>query len=412
MRPDPFYGFLVIYIGLISMTYVSHALFFSEIFINYNYATNFSSSTALVSLTQISDNIFITNLPNSYIIFSLIITQISGTTILSYLLYYCWKLFGQKHQKSMNAKSAFVLTNKISLMVEGCLLLFFLYAIPIQLTNMDFEQKFMAAISLAINSFFTSGFTHNAHFFHEGVINQSFLIQIGTIGGITIGGLGIFVINELFSPIKLRERLANPAIDWTFITKTSVFGGAFVVALASAYICFFKSEIYWPEKNMIETIIATIFQVSSARSFGFSITPADHSWVRMIVSIFGAGPFSTGGGITLLSIAFLVGLLTKKGPKSMDFKMLSAILKRLMVYSLVSFIILTSLLWFAKSEISFAKIFMDQLDTFTILDLHTNSHSNTEIVLVGFTNLAGRIGFIVVCFLTLKRNHQEQLEQS
>lgn len=73
---------------------------------------------------------------------------------------------------------------------------------------------------------------------------------------------------------------------------------------------------------------------------------------------------------------------------------LRALLKPLIIYGIVSFLILTSLVWPATIEVTLADIFMDQLALFTTnnLDLYL---TNAQMIVQGITNFLGRVGFLM-----------------
>lgn len=402
---SPFFSFLFIYLGLIFLSLSIHQIFFSEVMDSLPF---FNTAIAGSSLTQFNGAYLIESLPPlSYFVFSLIITQVSGIVLLSYLVWYYRKLFGTKKEKEAGLSNAFKLTIIISLISETLLFLFFVYSIPTELTDYSFHKKIITALSLAINSFNNAG---AAQLFTPAILEQNFILQIGIIGGSTLGSLGIFVIYELFSPIKLRERLNDPSIDWSYITKISVFGTAFV--LLSGSIAFYLIELnnFLAGKNFMESVIASIFEISSARGFGFYLTEnTSTSVLKSLISAIGSGSFSTGGGLTLLSLMWIYSLIWKHSAKSTHFILTNSILKNLVIYSLITFIIPTSLLLIIDSDTTVYNTFISQFELFTTNHLTITASSNWFIDLIkGITIIAGRIGFIIACYLTF-RQHRDSL---
>ena len=429
-KPDPFYGFLLIYLGLIVVSFLAYQLIFTEAFVSSSSPLNLSYAIALSSLTQINGSSFSNQLPASYQLFSLIISQISGIIILSWLLWFYWKLFGNKNEKEAGLRKAFKLTILITLIAESFLFLFFLYGIPTELTDSGFQNKLIAALSLAINSFTNAGYSHSTMYFNLDVLGQNFILQIGIVGGSVLGSLGIFVIYELLSPKKLRERLSDHSIDWSFITKVSVYGTILILILFSCIFFFIESNNYLEEKNLMESIIASIYEISRARGFGLYL--ADNveykftSVLKILVSIFGAGPFSTGGGLTLLSLIWFYSLLWKNpayrtgrhdkslprrppasetGQAGMHFKIANSLAKNLIIYSLITFCIPTLLLFVIDSESTVYSSLMSQLELYsTNLFMIKPSTDWMTGLIKGFTIIAGRIGFMVACFITLRKH--------
>ena len=419
----------MIFSGLIAVSFMANQFFFPasptgvhEVFASSNSALNLSCAVALSSLTHIDGSIFNNNLPMSYLVFSLVISQISGIAILSWLLWFYWKLFGNKKEKEyarlparQGIRKAIRLTVVISLLIESLLFLFFMYSIPVEITDYSLQKKLIAALSLAINSFNNAGFPLWQQVLDHGFLEQNFVLQIGIIGGTVLGSLGIFVIYELLSPIKLRERLNDYTIDWSFITKVSVYGTIFILILFSCIFYFIESNAYLKEKNIIESVIASIYEITSARGFGFYL--ADNvqynftSAIKLFVATVGAGPFSTGGGLTLFSLVWMYSLVWKlrgislpRRQAGMDFIIANSIAKNLIIYSLVAFSIPTFLLFIIDSESTAYNSFMSQLELFTTNRMVLKASSDLTVDLIkSFTVIAGRIGFVIACFITLRQ---------
>lgn len=398
---SPIPSFLFIYLGLILLSFSIHQLFFPEVM---DSMPNFSAVVALSSLTQInSANLFESLPPVSYLVFSLIITQVSGIVLLSYLFWYCQNIFGTKKERVAGLSNAFKLTIKISLISETLLFLLFVYSIPKELTDYSVHKKIIAALSLAVNSFNNAG---SAHLFTPAILEQNFILQIGIIGGSTLGSLGIFVIYELLSPIKLRERLNDPSIDWSFITKISVFGTAFVLLFGSISFYFIEFNNFLAGKNLMESVIASIFEISSTRGFGFYLTENTSSSVlKSLISLIGSGPFSTGGGLTLLGLMWIYSITRKGSTKSIHFTLTNSIIKNFLIYSFFTFSITTTILLIIDSDTTVYNTFINQFELFTTNRLTITTSANLPIDLIkGITIITGRIGFIMACFLTLRRH--------
>lgn len=404
-RPPTFYGFLGIYFGLIFFSFLANQIYFQEI---TSTSSAFNYSVALASLTQINGDIVNSNISTSFSLYSILISQLAGIIFLSYLLWLYRNLFGSQTEKKLNFGSALRLTILITFLSEIVLFIFFLYAIPIELTDLSFQKKVIAAISLAVGSFTNSGFSTLAYYFKSEVISQNFVLQIGIIAGAFLGNLGIFVVYELLSPIKLRERLANPDIDWSFITKISVYGGILILALGSGIFYVIESNGFLSDKNIIESVIASIYEISSARAFGNSLSetidsPGSNA-LKLFISAIGSGPFSTGGGLTLLSLYWIFSLVTTKDQKSIHSKISNSVFKYLLIYSIIIFCLPTIYMIVLKYQSNTVDLLLDQANLFVSNHSIVDSDSDWSVILAkSITNISGRVGFILVCFITLKQ---------
>ncbi len=406
---NPFYGFLCTYFGLIILCFLAHLYFSSEIFISANSSLSFLSASDLGSLTHIDTNIFKDDLPQSYIVFSFIISQSVGIAILSILLWFYWQLFGSKQDKKNGITKAIKLTIIISLSIESLLFLFFLYIIPAEIVDNNIQKKMLTAISLSINSFNNAGFPFLKQLIPNEFYDRNYIFQLGIVGGAVLGNLGIFAIYELFSPLKLRERLNDHTVDWSPITKISVFGTAIFLAVFSAIHFFSRYGGNLSDINIMESTIASIYNVSSLRGFGYYLN--ENSRVEssvilnLLASMFGSGPFSTGGGLTTLSLIWAFSLPWKNNNNFSQITIVNSIAKNLLIYCLIAFTIPTILLIVLDSDTSTFNLIINQFWLFfnNHLSIASSSSSWAVDIIKSITIMAGRISFVVACFITFQQ---------
>lgn len=397
------FGFMMVYIGLILIYHLITQLVFPLEFISGD--NSLLNSIAKISLIGTPGNALIAT--TTLILVSIAFTQLSGFLWLTALLWFYWELFRNENKRSL--KDAFLLTVKVSFICEAALLIFFLYSIPIESVEGSFIQKFLAALTLSINSFNNAGLSHINQLMLPNSIQSSFILQLGIIGGSTLGSLGIFVLYELFAPINLRHRLANPETDWSLITKVSIFGFAGLVLISSGLFFFYEKNHVLEDKNLTEAIITSVFEISSSRGFGYSIVENisnSSGIVLFITSIVSAGPFSTGGGITLLSLAWIYSIIVKKEGQSDHLSIINQIASNLIVYSIFAFVILTTSRYIIDDKAS-QELLNEQWMLFST-NTHIMSSSSSWIsdILKGATIISGRIGFIIACFLTLRKTNK------
>ena len=397
-RLESLTGFAFIYLSLIILIFLINNFLFSDGF------TVSSSGILVISVGQASlTNFNYVSLNNSiygiYIIWNILVTQLAGLIILTYALWlYRRCVYASDGERSL--KRAFILTLKISLIAELLLLTFFFYALPIQLANESFINKTLAALSLAIGAFNNAGFLLSEKLLISEAIQSSFVIQIGIIAGSTAGHLGIFVIDELLSPRNLKVRLKNPNIDWSLITKVNVFGTAVILIVFSGIFYILESGSILQDKNIVESIIASAFEITSYRGLGETLFVSNYSTLKYITSIFGSGPFSTGGGFTMIFFLWLYAAISGK-KLSTELDIFYRIGKNLLVYTLISFGVLAILfLLFHNSSPAELGLLWSVFTTNRLPNSGANLWSSD--ILLSLTNALGRIGFIVACFLALK----------
>lgn len=407
-KSGPIFGFFMTYIGLILICFLAYFYLYPNIFNTAEGQTIFSYAVSVASLTH-------TNVPVigdsniGFIVFSVIVTQISGVLFLSYLLYYCRQLFGTAAEKAFGLFRAFKDTIVVTLIVEAGLFIFYIYGIPMDIAGGSLNNKVLSALSMSINSFNNAGFSWWMLIIEDGFLSQNFFLQIGAIGGTVIGSLGIYAIYDLFSPKKLRERLENPFMDWSFITKASLFGAALILASGSFLFYMLESNYALKETNIMEAVFASIYEICAFRGFGFSLFDLSELsttyYLGTFISILGGGPFSTAGGLTVLIFTGFMFLFYKKEKRSASQNTAISLSKNLLYYHLIWFNILFVLMLLIKSELSWQSTFLSQIAAFTTTHLdYTASGGGHQLIQIT-TVIFGRVGFIVACFLTV-RSHK------
>lgn len=398
------YSFLAIYLSILAVSYLGHLY-------TYKHSTGGSSSFQLwlysmsqVTFTHADVGLNFIAQPASFHLFSAIITLISAWLFHGILLWLVWQLFGNSSERSFTVAKSLATAGLVMLLCVLVLTAFFLYAIPSELTSGSLIQKMLAAFTLSINSFNNSGFSNWNYFFDENPLAGNFMIQVGTIGGTVLGSLGIYVLIELFSPIKLRQRLANPAIDWSLLTKVSLFGAAVVLISYSVIQILIGNVEEFAEKNILESLSSTLLKGVSVRGFGWDFTQQAGDFSDLshtAFTFFGAGPFATGGGATLLFFVFLYGIIRGKNQISFQtnviFKIVKIWLSLFIIFLLVMFFI--TIIGFNGSSLS------DLFYLYTNHHLQIAAGENTpSVILKSISMIAGRLSFMAACIIVINQN--------
>ena len=128
--------------------------------------------------------------------------------------------------------------------------------------------------------------------------------------------------------------------------------------------------------------------------------------VLIVTSVFSAGPFATGGSITLLSLVWIYSIITKKDGQSDHLNIIVKIARKLIVYSIFTFGILTSYKYIVGDK-AFQYLLNDQWMLFsTKMYIMKSSSSWISDILTGATIISGRIGFVIACYLTLRKTNK------
>ncbi|MDZ7605769.1 MAG: hypothetical protein U5K79_09320 [Cyclobacteriaceae bacterium] len=324
---------LLVYLFLVILSVAGNILFLHNSGSALSSATVFVSSIATSSLTHgVLASITMPSIAN--ILFALLILQATGLLFNATLFWQCRQIFGDASDRQPGFRDAFITTFWITLICQSLLIVFFLYSIPV--SEVPEGRKIWAVIAMSAGSFHLAGIPFYHSFFSSTFLGQNFIVQLGITGGATLGSLGIFVIHELFSVHRLRQRLADTSIDWSFITKVSVFIGGVTIILSSLLYWSMEKERLLAGKNITESAIATVYEVSALRGFGVSLfDEAKTEPLASFVSVAFAGPFSNGGGLTLLVFVALASIF-KSLTKSAEVKVSRRLIWMLIIISGIS----------------------------------------------------------------------------
>jgi len=97
-------------------------------------------------------------------------------------------------------------------------------------------------------------------------LDKQYLFLIWLSFSSILGGMGIFVVWDLFSPVVLRRRLLNPQLDWK--KNTYRYFGYVMVLSCTTLIVFFSYFGKW-DGNSFEKLVLGIMVSSSAVTSGF-----------------------------------------------------------------------------------------------------------------------------------------------
>ena len=188
---------------------------------------------------------------------------------------------------------------KITALVEGGAFLLIYYTGGGQMTEEMRRKVFMSAFH-AVSAFGNAGFSVLPDNLHA--VPRAFVLHLAILITFGLGGLGIDVLYDLFSPRRLRQRLAVPSTDWRWGTKVSV--NTSIVLVGGGALLFYALEQHnvLADLNLTEKLISSAFQSATARTAGFRTVDITQlttpTLVLMIGLMFvGGGAGSTAGGI-------------------------------------------------------------------------------------------------------------------
>ncbi|MCS7019948.1 MAG: potassium transporter TrkG [Cytophagales bacterium] len=173
------------------------------------------------------------------------------------------------------------------------------------------ERIFYSAFH-AISAFCNAGFSlfTDGYYNHHYHIYEMYGLHFVTTIIIVFGGMGFNVIEDIFSPANIRERLTKPWKKLQLSTKIPLIGT--LILLIGGTIAFMILEYEQLRVlNIGQAFITALFQSAVTRTAGFnSIDFGSLQNPTIIVCIFlmfvGTAPGSTGGGIKINTFAVVV----------------------------------------------------------------------------------------------------------
>ncbi|PCH97184.1 MAG: ATPase [Bacteroidetes bacterium] len=211
-----------------------------------------------------------------------------------------------------------------SFMIEfvGALLIYLSWGDAVPFTGEG--NKIFSSLFHSFSAFNSAGFT----LFTDGLYNEhlksNYMIHVMVTILVFFGALGFIAIFNIFSFTKIRERVELPWKQIDFSTKIALYFSAGLVAIGALVFFFLESDNTMSDKNVVESIVTSIFQ-STTRTSGFSTVNIQDVGMPMIIMFLflmfvGASSSSTGGGLKTSTFAFLYAsvIATIRGRKKAE----------------------------------------------------------------------------------------------
>jgi trk system potassium uptake protein len=369
----------------------------------------------------------------------LILIQLGGLNIISFASFFGAFLkggIGLKHNLMIRDVMSFdTLSDSRSLVKRIFLFTFFLEAAGAIYIYMTWDSSvvFSSPLSRVFHSVFHSvsafnnaGFsTFTNGLFEQGVRN-SYVMHFGIAGLVFLGGIGVTVLNDLFSPERLRMRMLTPWRRLETSTRLSLYTSLiliFVGAIGFAALESFNAAQYneggFLRMNWFEQTITSIFQSMTTRTAGFnsvdiSILSVPTLLMFMVLMVIGASSGGTGGGIktSTFAVVFLSALATIRGKKHVQ------IYRRTISNELVNkassiFLFSVSVIFIGvfaltifEPQIPFLHLLFEQISAVATVGLSTGitgELSSASRIVIILSMFVGRVGVLTVAVAISRR---------
>lgn len=290
---------------------------------------------------------------------------------------------------------------KIAALVEGGAFLLIYYTGG-SATTVGTGHKIFVAAFHAVSAFANAGFSVLPDNLHS--VPRAFVLHLVMLAAFGLGGLGIDVLYDLFSPRRLRQRLANPSVDWRWGTKVSVNTSIVLVGLGALLFYGLEQNNALTGLNLTEKLIGSVFQAATARTAGFYTVDITHltplTLGLMIGLMFiGGGTGSTAGGIHTATLHHAFAL---RKPEPTNVRILAW---WVIGYALAINVLGVLILLFTEPQRSLMTLLFTQVSAFSSVglspvDIATLSSAGQAVILLSM--LLGRVGILALTMCLLK----------
>lgn len=275
-------------------------------------------------------------------------------------------------------------------------------------------QKIYYSIFHAISAFCNAGFSPLEYNFETPIVAELYMLHIFIGVIIFFGSLGFPVIRDIFSPVRMRERLMEPWRDWKLSSKVAI--NMSVILIAVGMIAFYYLHVRHVKADVpfIGKFAMCFFQSVNLRTTGYNSISLEHlPNALLLVSIFlmfvGASSASTGGGIkTSTFVVIMVAVIGNiRGKKEMSlgnrrlaidliYKAFSvAIISGLFVLSV------TMLLTLTEPKTDVVRLAYEAVSAFGTVGLTTGityGLTDASKIIITLTMFVGRVGVLTLAY--------------
>ena len=263
-------------------------------------------------------------------------------------------------------------------------------------------QRLFFSVFYAISAFCNAGFGLFADNLHGPIIRQMYVLHLALLATWIVGGIGFRTLHD-FSIPKLRERLANPALDWTHHTKVSLYVSAGLLGLGTLIFYTLEQSHTLAEANLTEGLIASVFQSATARTAGFTtvdfsqVTGATLLWWMLLMFI-GGERGSTAGGVKIATVYSAMALFSRKKTAARSAWMIIG-------YAVGVNLVGIGVLYFLETDQALLSLAFEQVSAVGSVGLSTGitrSLGGASQFTLMVSMLAGRIGVLLMIHQVVK----------
>jgi len=394
-----------------------------------------TSASCVTGLTVVDTGTFFT-LKGQIVI--LLLIQLGGINIISFAAFFAIlskKMGGLKYQSILkDLLSADQLSDTRNLLrnilkwtiyieVMGGIALYFSWG---SISFNSQEERIFSSVFHSISAFNNAGFSlFSDNLYQIGIQNMvAFQLVIAVL--VITGGLGFFVLQDIFGVSKIRERFRFRWKEYSVMTRISMRMTLILLTAGTVAFFFLEQDTTLVNKDVGDQILTAFFQSVSTRTAGFNTvnmgllsTPV--LMLFMLLMFIGAGSGSTAGGIkiTTFAVAIKASIATIRGKNYVDFFKRTipySIVNRaysIIIFALAVISISVFMLSIAEPNIDFIKLAFEEFSAFATVGLSTGitpELSDASRAIIISSMFIGRVGVLSIAMIlsnrVVSRNYQ------
>ena len=370
-----------------------------------------TSAVCLVGLTLVDTATYFTPLGQGII---LLLIQCGALWYLFFAVRLFRHLTRPSSDQSLSSRSLLRRIVGITLLVEAGAFLVIFYAWGDYEFSSTGHKIFVTAFQ-AISAFGNAGFSVLEDNLYT--VQRAFVLHLVVLVAYGLGGLGIDTLYDLFSPKRLRQRLAHPETDWRLATKVAVNSSIVLVGIGGLLFYGLEQHHTLEGLNLTEKLIASVFQSATTRTAGFytvDITQLTEAtlWLLIGLMFVGGGAGSTAGGIKTATLYALFA--RRRSGSSAEVGGSSRFLARgVVAYALLVNVVGTLVLYVTETDRSILSLWFEQVSAFSSVGLSHLSTATLSLagqITVLMSMLLGRIGILALMMVLWARHTRPSKE--
>lgn len=290
---------------------------------------------------------------------------------------------------------------------------------PSELNFNGNDDKLFFSLFHSVSAYNNAGFALFTDNLYDIGIRHSYNIQIIIASLIFLGGIGIMVLEDIFSIARIRERTRLKWKKLQVHSKVALYTSLALIVVGAIVFYFTERNNSIREYGYYGAIVTSVFQSVTCRTAGFNTV--DFSQLSQPVLMFmillmfiGASPASTGGGIKTTTFATIVAsaYATIRGKRNVEmlrhtvsFNLIDKSYS-IALFSLSLIFISTFFLSITDGNHSFLKLIFEEVSAFGTVGLSTGITpflSDPGKFILILTMYVGRIGTLTLALALMRK---------